>query len=292
VLLSERSPADTPDSYDLASSYAHCRAMAREHAKSFYLASRFLDADRRRAIWAVYAFCRTADDIVDGAGSADARMAALDNWERGLIDAYRGVARDPIFAALVDAAERFTIPIAPALDLLRGARMDVVPHTYATFADLREYCYLVASTVGLLTIPVLGTLTADAADYGVTLGLAMQLTNILRDVGEDSRMGRVYLPVDELARHGLDAAAIHAGRVDDAFIAFMREQIARAHTLYDEAEPGIELLAPSSRGTVRAAARLYRGILGRIEANGYDVFTRRAYVPWPNKVVTALRAVR
>ena len=292
MLLSERSGARAADGYDLANSYARCRAIAREHARSFYLASRFLDFERRRAIWAIYAFCRTADDIVDGAGTADARMSALDAWERGLIDAYRGVARDPIFAALADAAERFGIPIAPALDLLRGARMDVVPQTYATYAELREYCYLVASTVGLLTIPVLGALNDDAGDYGVTLGLAMQLTNILRDVGEDSRMGRVYLPADELASHGLDAAAIHAGNVDDAFVGFMREQIARANALYDEAEPGIALLAPASRGTVRAAARLYRGILGRIEANGYDVFTRRAYVPWPNKVITALRAAR
>lgn len=293
MLLSERELVPAAPHLDAA--YRRCRAVAREHAKTFYLASRFLEPERRRAVWAIYAFCRTADDIVDGGGSAEARLHALDAWEDGIRDAYRGIAADPIYVAYADAAARFAIPLEPALDLLRGARMDVVPQTYASFAQLQEYCYLVASTVGLLTIPVLGALTPEANAYGVKLGLAMQMTNILRDVGEDARMGRVYLPADELADHGLTANGIRTATAafgDPAFIAFMRLQIRRAHALYEEAEPGIALLAPASRGTVRIAARLYRGILGRIEANGYDVFSRRAYVPWPQKVVTALRAVR
>jgi 15-cis-phytoene synthase len=274
--------------YDLAGCYHACGEITRTHSKTFYLSSLFLSSAQRRAVWAVYAFCRTADDIVDGIAPARERLDAIDAWERKLLAAYDGHPADPIFVAFADAARRFGIPIQPALDLLRGARMDVTVHRYETYCELQTYCYLVASTVGLLVMPILGTLSPQAIGYGVALGRAMQMTNILRDVGEDARMGRVYLPAEDLRRFGCAEPAILAGAVDGAFVELMRFQIARVRDMYREAEPGIAMLAPRSQYTVRLALSLYRGILERIEANRYDVFNRRAYVPLRAKLLTAL----
>jgi phytoene synthase len=271
--------------------YGEARAIAREHGKSFYLSSLFLCAEKRRAVWAVYAFCRTADDIADRAAPPCERLAALDALEEELRAAYDGVAHEPVLVAFGDAAKRFAIPLEPALALLRGVRMDVLVTRYATEEQLREYCYLVASTVGLLVIPILGTRSPEAARYGVALGRAMQMTNILRDVGEDARMDRIYLPAEELRRFRCSEEAILAQRLDERFVALMRFQIARARAMYDEAAPGIALLDPESRYTVRLALTVYRGILARIEANRYDVFTRRAHVPLRAKLATALALV-
>ncbi len=273
----------------LAACYRACGEIARVHSKTFYLSSLFLSPEKRRAVWAVYAFCRTADDIVDRIAPARERLDAIGAWERKLVAAYDGRANDePIFIAFAHAAQRFGIPIEPALDLLRGARLDVTVHRYATYDALGDYCYLVASTVGLLVMPVLGTLSPAAAAYGSALGRAMQMTNILRDVGEDARMGRIYLPGEDLARFGCTDGAILAGTVDDRFVTLMRFQIQRVRALYAHAEPGIALLAPESRYTVRLALTLYRAILDRIEANRYDVFTRRAHVPLRAKLRTVL----
>ncbi len=204
------------------------------------------------------------------------------------IAAYDGVTEDAIFVAFADAAQRYAIPIEPALDLLRGARLDITVRRYETYEDLREYCYLVASTVGLLVMPILGTLSPTAIGYGVALGRAMQMTNILRDVGEDARMDRIYLPAEDLRRFGCTESSIMEAVIDEPFAELMRFQIARVRAMYVEAEPGIALLASESRFTVRLALALYRRILERIEANEFDVFTRRAYVPLRTKLVMAL----
>ena len=261
------------------------------HSKTFYVSSLFLAPEKRRAVWAVYAFCRTADDIVDRIAPASERLEALAAWERQLVASYDGHADDPIFIAFADSARRFRIPVAPALDLLRGARLDVTVRRYATYDDVHEYCYLVASTVGLLVMPVLGTISPNAARYGVALGRAMQMTNILRDVGEDARMGRIYLPSEDLRRFGCTEAAVLDGAGGSAFEAVMRFEIERVRAMYREAEPGIALLAPDARRTVRVAFLLYRGILERIEANRYDVFSRRAFVPLGAKLRTVVAAL-
>jgi 15-cis-phytoene synthase len=158
--------------------YRHCGDIARAHSKSFYLSSRFLPFAKRRAVWAVYAFCRTADDLADRDGPAGERLAAIDAWEAELRAAYAGRANDPIFVALADAVARYGVPLQAALDLLRGARMDVTVSRYASYDDLRDYCYLVASTVGVLVTPILGALDAAALHEAMALGQAMQLTNI------------------------------------------------------------------------------------------------------------------
>jgi phytoene synthase len=268
--------------------YRHCGEIARAHSKSFYLSSRFLPFAKRRAVWAVYAFCRTADDLADGDGPAGERLAAIDAWEAELRAAYAGSANDPIFVAFADAVARYDVPLEAALDLLRGARMDVSVGRYARYDDLRDYCYLVASTVGLLVTPILGALDAAARHEAIALGHAMQLTNILRDVGEDARMDRIYLPAEDMQRFGYTEADLFAGTVDERFVALMRFQIERARQLYRVAEPGIARLQPESRYAVRLALHLYRDILAAIEANGYDVFRRRAYVPLQAKLRTAI----
>jgi len=273
---------------DMRAAYAACRDITRVASKTFYLASLFLAAEKRRAVWAVYAFCRTADDIVDRTGPAVDRLAALDELERKLLGAMQGRASEPIFVAYADAAKRFEIPLEPALELLRGCRMDVTVRRYQTYDELCEYCYLVASTVGLLVAPILGYASEEALRYGVLLGRAMQLTNILRDVGEDALMGRIYLPAEDMSRFGYGEGRVFEQVVDENFVELMRFQIERVRALYAQAEPGIALLSPESRYTVRLALSLYRRILAAIELNGYNVFTRRAYVPLRSKIVTAL----
>jgi 15-cis-phytoene synthase len=287
-LLGAASHATSAEAGDLRACYSVCRDVTRHHSKTFYLSSLFLAPAKRRAIWAVYAFCRTADDLVDRDAPAGERLEALAAWERGLRDAYAGRPRGAIFTAFADAAQRFGIPIEPALDLLRGARLDVAVCRYTTFEELCGYCYLVASTVGLLVLPVLGTVSPEAARYAVELGRAMQMTNVLRDVGEDARMGRVYLPQDDLSRFGVAGEALGNGVVDERLSALIAFEIARVRAMYRQAEPGIALLAPSSRRTVRLALRLYRRILDRIEANRYDVVTRRAHVPRCEKALAVL----
>jgi phytoene synthase len=271
-------------------SYRLCRDMAKTHSKTFYFASMFLTPEKRRAIWAIYAFCRTADDIVDTHSPAGERLAALDEWREHLLSAYSGRTQHGIMVAFADAAVRFGVPIEPALDLLRGARRDVTVLRYETYEELLEYCYLVASTVGLLTAPVLGY-DEGALPYGIALGRAMQMTNILRDVGEDARMGRIYLPAEDLRRFGYSESSLLAGVIDENFVELMKFQIARVRSMYEAAAPGIALLAPSSRQTVQIALLLYRRILDEIERNDYDVFTRRAYVPIRAKVLTAMMTI-
>jgi phytoene synthase len=281
-------PAPLEPRLTLDACYQQCGEIARRHSKSFFISSRFLPVAKRRAVWAVYAFCRTADDIADREGAAGERLGAIDAWEAQLRAAYAGRANNPIFVAFADAAARYDVPLQAALDLLHGTRMDVTVERYGTYDDLRGYCYLVASTVGLLVTPILGVVDDAAVHDAAALGHAMQMTNILRDVGEDARMRRVYLPAEELSRFGYTEADLFAGVVDERFVALMHFQIERTRQLYRDAEPGIARLQPESRYAVRLALHLYRGILGAIEANRYDVFTRRAHVSLQAKLATAL----
>jgi phytoene synthase len=163
-------------------------------------------------------------------------------------------------------------------------RMDLETSEYQTWEELRLYCYRVASVVGLLLLPVLGSRDERAAEYAIELGIAMQLTNILRDVGEDARMGRIYIPSEDFARFGYDPDRLRAGVIDADFRALMQFEIDRARSYYDSAQRGIALLHRSARPAILAAALLYSRILHRIEVNGYDVFTRRAYVTTPHKL--------
>jgi phytoene synthase len=247
------------------------------HSKTFTLATALLPPGQRRAIRALYAFCRATDDLVD---SRQAGLEQVEAWRRQT-DRPANEQSDPILRAWVATRDAYAIARRYEQELIDGVALDLTVHRYARWHDLERYCYLVASTVGLMSIPILGLADGvgfeQAAPYAVRLGVALQLTNILRDVGEDAGRGRIYLPQDDLERFALTDNDIFCGTYDDRFRHLMRFEISRARHLVREALPGIALLAPSARVGVGAAALLYRDILNQIERQGYDVFTRRAH---------------
>jgi 15-cis-phytoene synthase len=273
----------------LADAYTIARDITRSASKSFYLATLLLPRHKRRAIQALYGFLRTTDNIVDDGGPG-ATLAALERWR---IQARRPAEEQdhPVLLAWADTRDRHRVPQALADELIDGVAMDLTIHRYATYAALERYCYRVASTVGLMCLHIVGTADdgpdalATATPYAVQLGLAMQLTNILRDIGEDARSGRIYLPQDELHAAGYSEAELQAGAVTPAFRRLLEDQIARAETLYDASRAGIALLHPDSRFAIAAAAAIYRAILPKIVANDYDVFTRRAHLTLREKLV-------
>ncbi|GAB4501461.1 MAG: phytoene/squalene synthase family protein [Anaerolineales bacterium] len=259
----------------LARAYALCGQIAAHHSKSFYMASALLPEEKRSAVRALYAFCRTVDDIVDE-GSVVGRAAELDYW-RGVSQGLLAPRADDLVAqAWADARSRYHIPPRYALQLIDGVARDLLPARYKNFDDLATYCYGVASTVGLMSMYIVGFKSNEALPYAIKLGVALQLTNILRDVGEDFRNGRLYLPKDELKIFGVSEKQLARGEVNDAWRNFMRYQIARARALYAEAEKGLAHLERDGRLAIGASANFYQGILEVIEANDYDVFSKRA----------------
>jgi phytoene synthase len=260
----------------LGEAYELCATVTARHSKSFHLASALLPASKRHAVRALYAFCRTVDDIVD-APAGGAREALLEEW-RGISQGGRAPDGNLIAAAWTDAMRRYHIPRRFALQLIDGVARDLAAERYATFNDLSTYCYGVASTVGLMAMYIVGFNSGEAVPYAIKLGVALQMTNILRDVGEDYRNGRVYLPESELRQYGVGVEDLEAGSVTGRWRDFMRFQIDRTRRLYAEALPGVRLLDPDGQMAIAAAAELYRRILDVIERNDYDVFTRRASV--------------
>jgi phytoene synthase len=264
--------------------YAQCAQVTACHSRSFYRASSFLPREKRRAVRALYAFCRITDDIVD-CPECNAPLA-LSAWRHSALTAEPPI--DQLVAvAWADARQRYHIPQRLAEQLIDGVARDLDQTRYATFAELTEYAYGVASTVGLMSMCIIGYHIA-AIPYAIKLGVALQLTNILRDVGEDWRAGRLYLPADELAAFGLSEADVARGQVDDRWRAFLRFQIERNRRLYAEAWPGIQLLNEDGRFAIAAAGDLYRRILDDIEDHDYEVFTRRARVSTPRKALGLL----
>ncbi len=266
---------DQADEALLRQAYRHCESTTAFHSRSFYMASGLLKPEARQAVRALYAFCRTTDDIVDNADSG-AQMV-LQTWrERAL--SWRPPSHDLVAVAWADSRVNYQIPQRYAEQLIDGVARDLYQTRYKTFEDLTTYCYAVASTVGLMSMHIIGYQTKDAIPYAVKLGVALQLTNILRDVAEDWERGRVYLPQDELVAYGLSEDDIAREKVNDQWREFMKFQIARARHIYEEAWPGIQMLKPEGRLAIAAAATFYRAILDDIEANDYDVFTHRAHV--------------
>jgi phytoene synthase len=265
----------------LARAYAHCRDLTATHSRSFYLASGLLPADRRQAVRALYAFCRTADDLVDR--PTDDPHLTLTIWRERVL-ASPPPAGDLVAVAWADARSRYQIPLGYSEQLLEGVARDLQQTRYDTFDDLVTYAYSVASTVGLMSMHIIGFSDPEAVPYAIKLGVALQITNILRDVGEDWRVGRVYLPQEELAAFGLTENDLDRGQVDRRWRAFMHFQIERNRQLYNEARPGIALLAKDGRFAIAAATEFYRAILDDIEAHDYNVFHRRAYVSAAGKL--------
>ncbi|XP_015696684.2 phytoene synthase 3, chloroplastic-like [Oryza brachyantha] len=294
--LAEREPERVAGSGGLKAAFDRCGEVCKEYAKTFYLATQLMTPERRRAIWAIYVWCRRTDELVDGPNASHMSALALDRWESRLEDAFAGRPYDMLDAALAHTVAAFPVDIQPFRDMIQGMRLDLTKPRYGTFDELYLYCYYVAGTVGLMTVPVMGispdsTAATETVYRGaLALGLANQLTNILRDVGEDARRGRIYLPLDELEMAGLSEDDIFSGRVTDRWRGFMRGQITRARAFFRQAEEGAAELNQESRWPVWASLLLYRQILDEIEANDYNNFTKRAYVPKAKKIVALPKA--
>lgn len=259
----------------LEKAYDLCGRVAAHHSKSFYMASGLLPEEKRSATRALYAFCRTVDDIVDE-GSLVGRDAELDYWRNITQGILHPRSDDLIGQAWIDTRNRYHIPSRYALQLIDGVARDLKQTRYKTFDDLTTYCYGVASTVGLMSMYIVGFNSVDALPHAIKLGVALQLTNILRDVGEDFRNGRIYLPQGELKAFGITETDLARGTLDDKWRAFMRFQIQRTRNLYAEAEKGLQYLDRDGRLAIGASSVFYKGILDSIESNDYDVFSKRA----------------
>ncbi len=288
---------------DIEAAYLYCRETTRTHAKSFYFCTQFLPRRKRRAIYAMYALCRHVDDAVDAIGAQDeaAAQQAIAVWHEELDAVYKGAplssnalapALNPVLIAWRDMLRQYAIKQEWPLELMRGVLMDTHINRYETWEELRVYCYRVASVVGLMSSEIFGYTKPETLRYAEALGLAMQLTNILRDIGEDARMNRIYLPQEDMRRFDYTENELLRGEMSHNFRALMRFQIERARALYLEAEKGIALLNRDARFTVLLAARLYARILDAIEQNDYDVWTRRAHLSLTEKLRAAPRIWR
>lgn len=287
-----RTLVSVEDSYEL------CRQITARYSKTFYLGTQLMPEAKRRAIWAIYVWCRRTDELVDGPGASATTPETLDRWEEHLESIFAGYPLDDLDVALVDTLSSFSMEIEPFRDMIAGQRMDLYRSRYETFEELKLYCYRVAGTVGLMSTAVMGVDTSRAAtrwnwhwdakspkEEAIALGIANQLTNILRDVGEDARRGRIYLPLEDLALFNYTEQDLFNGVVDERWRELMCFQIQRARKFYTNAEQGISVLNPDIRWPIWAALMLYRKILDAIERNHYDVFRKRAYVSTPRKLL-------
>ena len=254
--------------------YRQAKRITAAHSKSFHFASALLPEEKRSAVRALYAFCRTVDDIVDEVELKKDRDFELDYW-RDIVDTASYPTDDLVAAAWADTLTRYHIPRHYALQLIDGVARDLSQIRYQTFDDLATYCYGVASTVGLMSMFIIGFKSDDAVPYAIKLGVALQMTNILRDVGEDYCNGRLYLPREELIAYGIREEDIAAGRVTDNWRQFMKFQIERTRQQYAESWEGVKFLEREGQLAIGAASIFYQGILDEIEKHDYDVFTRR-----------------
>ena len=269
--------------------YAYCQRITKEQAKNFYYAFITLPPARRRAIHAAYAFARLCDDIVDGTAPVEEKLGALRGVEATLEEARNGRPDGPIFEALSHAIRQFGIPWDHFAELIRGVEMDLTVSRYETFDDLRSYCYRVASIIGLIYIEIAGYTDPTAREYAVDLGLAMQLTNILRDVREDADLGRIYLPQDELARFGYTEQQLLAGELNPAFTEFMRFQVGRARTYFLAGKRLVGLLPIGTRACPAILSGIYTRLLDRMEDREYDVFQGRLSLSRREKLFLTVR---
>jgi 15-cis-phytoene synthase len=276
----------------LNAAYAHCAAIAARHGKSYHLATRLLTPDRRPAVHALYAAARTADDLVDLPGADPA--GDLADWSRAVLaELDAGWSDDPVRLALVHTYRRYDIAVEHLVDFLAAMTSDLRVDSYPDLAALDRYMWGSASVIGLQVLPVLGTAPGvalkEAAPYAIALGEAFQLTNFLRDVAEDIDRGRVYLPADAMAAHGVTREQLAEKRHDANVRELMREMVAVVRRRYDDAAPGTPLLAPESRDCVRAATDLYGGILREIERADYRVLDGRVAVSRPRRLAVFAR---
>ncbi|HMO80464.1 MAG TPA: phytoene/squalene synthase family protein [Pyrinomonadaceae bacterium] len=293
--LFDTSTAPLPASERFVRGMDLCRQITRHYGTSFYFATQFFPKEVRDGIYAVYAFARIPDEIVDDPTCTDhaAALRRLEDWRDGWRDAMAaGGSDDPVMDAIVHVFRHYEIPAEDGEAFLRSMFMDKDKFEYENYAELEEYMYGSAGVIGLMVTRIVGFSSPEAFPYAIKLGYAFQLTNFLRDIREDYEgLGRVYMPKDEMARFQITAEDI-AGRVrDERFIKFMKFQVERNREVYREALPGIKLLNWRGRLAVRVAFVLYRAILGEIERANYDVFAGRVRTNRNQKILLSLKAL-
>ena len=275
-----------------------CRKETQKWAKTFYLGTLLLPQEKRRAIWAIYVWCRRTDELMDSPEalkkSEDELSENLHSWEENTKNIFKGIVKTDLDAVLADTLEKYPQTIEPYLDMIAGQRMDLDKFRYKNFDELKLYCYRVAGTVGLMTQKVMGIdafyeaaswiEVPDISEAAIALGIANQLTNILRDVGEDRHRGRIYLPQDEIKQFGYSEEELLLGKINTQWKNLMAFQLNRAREWFKSSEEGIKWLSADARWPVWTSLRLYRKILNSIENLDYDVFNNRAYV---NKTIKA-----
>ena len=274
---------------DLELAYSHCQRVTKENARNFYYTFRPMPSDKRRAMYAVYAYCRLCDDIADGELPVEDKRLGFEEVRRNLRVSEPSGEDAPMYRALHDAAVRFEIPYSYFDEILEGVEMDMVKSRFANFEELREYCYKVASVVGLVCIRIFGFEDPKAKEYAVDMGLAMQLTNILRDVKEDAERGRIYIPQDEMSRFKYTEAELERGALNDEFRSLMAHQAERAQRYFESSRALFPLIAADARTCPRLMHATYSGILERIEQSGYDVFERRIGISAGAKLILLAR---
>ena len=268
----------------LRASYQECKRLNSIHGKTYYLATLLLPPAKRPHVHALYGFARYADEIVDDLASnltLDEKALLLKKWsDQVLSDIKSGSSNDPIAAAVVDTTSRFKIPIAHFEAFLHSMNMDLSVRQYQTYKDLHEYVYGSAAVIGLQMVSVLGTISPDAVtsanEAAEKLGIAFQLANFIRDVGEDLDRGRVYLPMTELQAHGVNRQMLEERVITPQIKSALKEQIQRVRRLQNESTAGIKLLTPGARECIQAASQLYCGIVDEVEKIDYQIFTKRA----------------
>ena len=255
--------------------YSECSRITKSRARNCYYAFLTLPVDQRKAIYTAYAFCRLCDDIADGNESLSEKRFQLNSVREKLRDMEHVDTDSFIFKALNDTRIKFGIPVHYFETIIDGVESDLVPNRYNTFDDLRSYCYKVASVVGLISIEIFGYDDPSAKAYAIDLGIAMQLTNILRDIREDSQLGRIYIPAEEIEMFNYSESQLTGRVINDSFRDLMAYQVDRARMHFVSSRPLIDLLPPRSRACPMVLAGVYTRLLVRMESVGYDVFSNR-----------------
>lgn len=274
--------------------FEHSKRMTAYFSKSFYFAAKMLPKERHWATFALYGFCRYADNLIDNPRkrTQEEILFEVSYLEKELLIANRtGESEHPIIGPFIIVAKKYDIPIRYPLELLEGVKMDIRKTRYETFKDLYLFCHRVAAVVGLMMTHVLGYKDTEAFQYAEKLGVAMQLTNIIRDIKEDKDMGRIYFPAEELRRFNISEADIMNEKMTSELNQFIRFQVQRAHHYYKEAEKGIKMLIPESQFAIYAASKIYQGILFKIEARNYDPFEGRVFVPQLKKIQIIVKEI-
>ncbi|MGC3963338.1 MAG: presqualene diphosphate synthase HpnD [Rhodocyclaceae bacterium] len=269
--------------------FEYCQQKAAASGSSFYYSFLFLPAPRRRAIMALYAFCREVDDVVDETHDLQVAQSKLDWWRGETAAIYGGSPTHPVCIALAEVRKQFNIPLEQLLEIIDGMQMDLQQTRYLDFKNLQLYCYRVASVVGLLAAEIFGYKDRQTLKYAHDLGLAFQLTNIIRDVGEDARRGRIYLPIEDLQRFNVPAKDIIEARYSDNFRALMEFQIERAERYYDQAMAQLPAVDRKSQRPGLVMAAIYRTLLREIRADGCKVLTYRTALTPVRKLWIATR---